>query len=528
MSNVYKKIRQYGAAPAAVAMGILSSVALEWIFGSSLAPAMTVGTGTAIGISLNALLRRGDASGRIHSAAENISTAIDRVMIGAAETSYFVDSVRNKTAEDVKTSKTIAHGAAASVRAIEGIALHAEEATVVAADLRAQSAAGRQEIDHSLKEIDGARQAAEHDSTQMAALQEKSKKIHAITKVITEIAMRTNLLALNAAIEAARAGEHGRGFAVVASEVRQLAQRTKAATDDIGMMVREISDEAHRAAVSMISLSKKVTDASKKAGNVHYVLDRIESAAALSDQKIAHIAGAAREQVATASGIAEAIATIHGSMMATSRALPLAADSALALSDRAETIYGEIAAMDVKTAHDEIRAIAAKAANQVGNLFADCIASGRISESAIFNRHYEPIPGTNPPKHTTTFDRFTDEVLPALQEAILDAIPGLAYAGAVDENGYFPTHNRKFSQPLTGDYETDLVNNRTKRIFSDRTGSRCGSNRKAFLLQTYKRDTGEVMHDMSVPIYVTGKHWGGFRIGYRSAVTVHLDGQASA
>ena len=87
--------------------------------------------------------------------------------------------------------------------------------------------------------------------------------------------------------------------------------------------------------------------------------------------------------------------------------------------------------------------------------------------------------------------------------------------GAVDENGYFPTHNRKFAKPLTGDYQKDLVNNRTKRIFSDRTGSRCGAHTKRFLLQTYKRDTGEVMHDISAPIYVNGRHWGGFRMGYK-------------
>ena len=78
-------------------------------------------------------------------------------------------------------------------------------------------------------------------------------------------------------------------------------------------------------------------------------------------------------------------------------------------------------------------------------------------------------------------------------------------------------HNLKFSRPLTGQYEVDLANNRTKRIFSDRTGSRCGSNRDPFLLQTYKRDTGEVMHDISAPIFVFGRHWGGFRIGYRTA-----------
>ena len=87
----------------------------------------------------------------------------------------------------------------------------------------------------------------------------------------------------------------------------------------------------------------------------------------------------------------------------------------------------------------------------------------------------------------------------------------------MDDRGYFPTHNKKFSQPLTGDYDIDMVNNRTKRIFNDRTGARCGKNREPFLLQTYKRDTGEVMHDLSAPIYVDGQHWGGFRVGYRSS-----------
>jgi len=112
---------------------------------------------------------------------------------------------------------------------------------------------------------------------------------------------------------------------------------------------------------------------------------------------------------------------------------------------------------------------------------------------------------------------FTDRALPDLQEGLLSKMPQLAYAGAVDNNGYFPTHNKKFSQPLTGNYDVDIVNNRTKRIFNDRTGTRCGSNTKPFLLQTYKRDTGEVMHDLSAPIYVDGQHWGGFRVGYRSS-----------
>jgi methyl-accepting chemotaxis protein len=60
-----------------------------------------------------------------------------------------------------------------------------------------------------------------------------------------------------------------------------------------------------------------------------------------------------------------------------------------------------------------------------------------------------------------------------------------------------------------------IINNRTKRIFNDPTGIHCGSHAESFLLQTYKRDTGEILHVLSVPIYVNGKHWGGFRIGFK-------------
>src|SRR5690606_6703493 len=138
-----------------------------------------------------------------------------------------------------------------------------------AAGVRSESVAGRAEVEQGLRQISDARQDARSALTQMDALQAKAKRIHVITEVINEIAARTNLLALNAAIEAARAGEHGRGFAVVAGEVRQLAQRNKSATDDIGVMVREINEEAARATGGMSSLTGKVTDAAQNVEKVH-------------------------------------------------------------------------------------------------------------------------------------------------------------------------------------------------------------------------------------------------------------------
>ena len=453
---------------------------------------------------------------------QRMGEEIDRIMIGAAETSHFVDNIKKKVGQDVTTAAEVVASTEQHADAIRQIADNAGRASRAAADVRDEAMAGAIEIDRGLRLIGDARRDAETACSLMSGLQEKSRGIQGIADLINEIAAGTSLLALNAAIEAARAGSHGRGFAVVAGEVKKLAQRTSSATDEISAMVKEIRLEAERASGGMGALNGKVSEAAHTVERVHTFLSNIERLANTSESEAQQIAAACSEQVETTGMINMAVAQIRDSMLATEAELPRATGSAMMLAEQAESLFESLALSKTPTQHDDVRRAAEAAAKDVARLFTEAIADGRISEDDLFDRNYVPIRDTNPPKHSTRFDRFTDRVLPAVQEQILADMPHLAYAGAVDDHGYFPTHNRKFSQPLTGNYEVDLVNNRTKRIFNDRTGARCGSNSKPFLLQTYKRDTGEVMHDLSVPIHVNGRHWGGFRIGYRSAAPAAL------
>ena len=148
-----------------------------------------------------------------------------------------------------------------------------------------------------------------------------------------------------------------------------------------------------------------------------------------------------------------------------------------------------------------------------GKLLEEAIDNGALTMADAFDTGYQLIPGFEPPKYHTKYDFYTDKaVLSFIDEVVKDE--SVVYAVGVDVNGYLPTHNSRYQQPISGDREKDKVGNRTKRIFSDTVGAKAASNVEEGYLQIYKRDTGETMWDISSPIHVKGKHWGGFRIGF--------------
>jgi len=341
----------------------------------------------------------------------------------------------------------------------------------------------------------------------MNAIDKSANEITDIVEIINGIAFQTNILALNAAVEAARAGEHGRSFGIVATEVRALASRSAEAAKQIKTLIDNSRENSSRGKLLAKNAESQMID----------ILNGVKSTA----KQIKSIATATSEQKL---GIQDAENAILDIQELTRKNQNLVSQisteteelnqQAIYLNDAAKIFYLPTSEFS-HDFHQIAKNDAVEAAKKVAKKFEQLIQTGIISKNNLFNYHYTPIANTSPEKFSTPYDELCDKYLPGIQEPILDNNNSYVYAIVVDYNGYVPTHNNRFCKPLTGDPKVDLAGNRTKRIFSDRVGTLVGKHTNPYKLQTYRRDTGELIFDMSAPIYVNGEHWGGIRIGYR-------------
>ena len=247
-----------------------------------------------------------EVSGAVASASEEMSAAGSQVAAGAEETSAQAGVVAAAAEQVSRNVQAVAAGAEQMGASIRGIAQNAHEAAKVA---------------------ERATTAAAATNEQVARLGTSSQEIGNVVKVITTIAEQTNLLALNATIEAARAGEAGKGFAVVAGEVKELAQETAKATEDIAHRVEAIQADTDGAVAAIAEITQII--------------------ASINDYQLT-IASAVEEQTATTNemsrGVTEA-ATGAGEIAANITGVATSAQSTTEVLTQMEASIRELAQM---------------------------------------------------------------------------------------------------------------------------------------------------------------------------------------
>lgn len=448
---------------------------------------------------------------------ETLSGSADRNAISAAQVSFAADQLKIRLDRQVEETAQMADYAGQITETVRESSEQATDAATMALQNKQVSIEGREALISAIDSVRAVHQQSGENLRLIQELNEKSSKIQGVTATIQGIAEQTNLLALNAAIEAARAGDQGRGFAVVADEVRQLAGRTAQATSEVAETLDEIQNDTTKIVSRIESLAKTVEDGLTSVEGVGGQLDQIRDQSDRVQQQVARIAEIDQNNEQSLAQVFSAIESVRDHISESDTSVASLANQASTLMELAEKANAAFALNSSESYHRPFYEKALEGAQHIGQLFEAAIRDGRLSETALFDKKRTPIANTQPQQYSSSFDRFTDQMFPAIQEPIKKSHEAIVFSIACAPDGYVPTHNKDFAHPPSGNPEVDLVKSRSKRLFNDRTGIRCGSHTESMLLQTYRRDTGEIMHDLSVPIYVNGKHWGGFRVGYRPA-----------
>ena len=235
----------------------------------------------------------------VSAATEQLSALIMQSSRGAEEQSRRV-SVTSSAMEEMNAT-------------VGEVAENAAKASVTSDSARAKAQDGAQLVSNVVSDITAVQTQSLEVKADMAMLGTQADGIGQIMSVISDIADQTNLLALNAAIEAARAGDAGRGFAVVADEVRKLAEKTMAATQEVGGVIRGIQEGTRKSIAgvdrSVVTIENATSRASLSGEALAQIVGLVEQA---SDQ-VRSIAAASEEQSASSEEISrsvEQVATI--------------------------------------------------------------------------------------------------------------------------------------------------------------------------------------------------------------------------
>lgn len=355
-------------------------------------------------------------------------------------------------------------------------------------------------------------------STRVDDISKALKWMETRTAMIEEIALQVYMLSINAGIEATRAGDAGRGFAVIAKTVKELSDQTNATTEEIRRSVHSLSQ-------SVKTLSEEAAQASQNAETVTQDSLGTDTKLTLISQKIlslSEITAGIRDQtdvVRRANDDFDAnIRAFGATIEATTKDLHGTVQRVHNMIDKSETLVQLTADQCDSTGdHIYIKRVRADAA-RLSALLEQAIAEGGITAAQLFSRSYTPRPGTDPQQFDAPFCQMTDRLFTPVQEAALTLSDKVVFCAAVNIDGFLPTHNKKFSHPQRADPAWNAAHCRNRRLFNDRVGLKAGQSSAPFLLQVYRRDMGNgvsvMMKDVSAPITVAGRHWGGFRLAY--------------
>jgi methyl-accepting chemotaxis protein len=258
----------------------------------------------------------------------NVKTVVTGVSASASQMRGNAERLSELAGETKANSAVVASNASEAAQTASQVAAAAEELTAAIGEISAQ-------VQKSSTVASQASTQAESINQSMRLLVEKSNRVGEVIQFITNIASQINLLALNATIESARAGEAGRGFAVVASEVKNLANQTAKATEEIIQQVQSMQEATHDAVGSVGQIINIISEISANTAGV---------AAAVEEQSAAtnEISRTITSTADSTSAISRSIVSVEKGADETGMSSHQVLDSAKTLNEQAQILSEKV------------------------------------------------------------------------------------------------------------------------------------------------------------------------------------------
>lgn len=497
---------------------------------------------------------------RVHETLSVLEHAVTRSSVKEALGVIQFRQVSEQLKEQTEGAEQVSTGMEQMNQAVDQVARSAGESATVASELKSAAESGLGTVATALQRSTELAEQVQGAHQVVQALIDSSHAAGGVLDTIERITKQTQLLAINAAIEAAHAGDKGRGFAVVAAEVRRLSDQTARSTKEIGNLVSAIRSAASAAHSSMAEMQHRVRSLAEEGQQASSSIEQMHGLIRQVTAESQNIAAAAEESASVTEEITATTESLMSGFQKTADAMALTGDGTFSADLEEAQLY--LGRFRLGGRFDQVRDLARQGVAEVEAILTRAVESGRVQLAELWDTNYQVARpadlqrlfdcskvesgGFRPPKYKLSYDAKIDQELVDLLDRFMERDREVAYFSVTDLNGFGIALARRMCLPWTGDAARDLVGNRVKRMFEDSLGIRAARvalgpaaqrlplrspidgfrrasaplegtpDRESFLVQTYARDTGEVVRDLAMPLYVKGRRWATLRLGFRA------------
>ncbi len=464
----------------------------------------------------------------LEALSELVKRAVDQteeLAVASAGTTYYTRSAQEKAKSQTEHAREIVAVVNRFLESFRSIVEQSRRSSDIVDEANQIYESGMEKMEGAMTDAESLRASNRATTESVKEIADFVRQTREVLSMIADIAEQTHVLSLNAAIEAARAGEAGKGFGVVAQEIRTLSQRTGDAAGETTNKLQALHQKMTSSSELASRSESHVTQLTGALADLRETFGGFSERIAESRKATGEMRDIAQGELNEVADIEARINDLEATIESFAGDFATLTENSETLTHRSEAIARTISAFRADSYQHAAQAELTAAVSQVARVFEAHLDAGDFTEADLFEPSYRVIENTEPQQYHTLYDTIVEDELRDVLDGLRHRLKekGTEYGrtflacAVTDRKGYAPTHLPELCEAQTGDPDHDLRFSKDKRFYADPVSRKAAQHQEPMLLQAYLRDDGTQNIDISVPVWIRGRQWGGLRMGYAVA-----------